>query len=167
MVRLRRTQGPLLTKGSRYLNKVLKVVKLSMKRCAVLSLLLAWPLFILGPHEGGGTTPDGAVLAQGESAPALNQNGPGPGSSPSLHSAQGQALNQNGAGQAQADGRPGGGDYEEADILEEGLPIMIEGGKASSVGPAESATPPDKRGGGNPPQVEGHTGGKVSERKGE
>ncbi|HHT9154540.1 MAG TPA: hypothetical protein ACFYD5_01875, partial [Candidatus Tripitaka sp. YC43] len=64
-----------------------------MKRCAVLSLLLAWPLFILGPHEGGGTTPDGAVSVQGEPAPALNQNSPG---------------------QAQADGRPGGGDYEEA-----------------------------------------------------
>ncbi|MBI5125746.1 MAG: hypothetical protein HZA70_05885, partial [Planctomycetes bacterium] len=68
-------------------------------------------------------------------------------SGPSLHSAQGQT---------QADGRPGGGDYEEADILEEGLPIVIEGGKASAVSSAESATP-DKRGGGNPPQVEGHT----------
>ena len=157
MVRLRRTQGPLLTKGSRYLNKVLKVVKLSMKRYAVLLLLLAGPLLILEPHEGGGATPDGAVSVQGESAP---------GSGPSLHSAQGQALHQNDAGQAQADGRPGGGDYEEADILEEGLPIMIEGGKASAVGSAESATP-DKRGGGNPPQVEGHPGGKVSERKGE
>ncbi|HHT9154541.1 MAG TPA: hypothetical protein ACFYD5_01880, partial [Candidatus Tripitaka sp. YC43] len=103
---------------------------------------------------------------QGEPAPALNQNGSGPGSGPALHSAQGQALHQSDAGQAQADGRPGGGDYEEADILEEGLPIVIEGGKASAVGSAESATP-DKRGGGNPPQVEGHTGGKVSERKGE
>jgi len=119
-----------------------------MKRYAVLLLLLAWPLLILEPHEGGGAAPDGEVSVQGESAP---------GSGPSLHSAQGQA---------QADGRLGGGDYEEADILEEGLPIVIEGGKASAVGSAESATP-DKRGGGNPPQAEGHPGGKVSERKGE
>ena len=153
-----RIQGPLLPKGGRYLNKGLKVVKLSMKRYAVLLLLLAWPLLILEPHEGGGATPDGAAASiQGEPAPALNQNGSGPGSGPSLHSTHGQA---------QADGRPGGGDYEEADILEEGLPIMIEGGKASAVGSAESATP-DKRGGGNPPQTEGHPGGKVSERKGE
>lgn len=114
-----------------------------MKRYAVLLLLLAWPLLILEPHEGGGATPDGAVSVQGEPAPALHQSG---------------------AGQAQADGRPGGGDYEEADILEEGLPIVIEGGEASAVGSAESSTP-DKRGGGNPPQAEGHTGGKVSERK--
>lgn len=149
MVRLRRIQGPLLTKGSRYLNKGLKVVKLHMKRYAVLLLLLAGPLLILEPYEGGGAAPDGAASVQGESAP---------GSGPSLHSAQGQA---------QADGRPGGGDYEEADILEEGLPIVvIEGGKASAVGSAESATP-DKRGGGNPPQTEGQPGGKVSERKGE
>ncbi|MDI6760240.1 MAG: hypothetical protein QMD05_05400 [Candidatus Brocadiaceae bacterium] len=119
-----------------------------MKRYAVLLLLLAGPLLILEPSEGGGATPEGVVSVQGESAP---------GSGPSLHSAQGQA---------QADGRPGGGDYEEADILEEGLPIVIEGGKASAAGSAESATP-DKRGGGNPPQVEGHTEGKVSERKGE
>lgn len=85
-----------------------------------------------------------------------------------------QGESASGGNPPQADGRPGGEDYEEADILEEELPIIMEGSKASAGSSAESATP-DKGGGDNQPpavappsaEVDNRPEGKVPERKGE